>query len=342
MSNASANKYKIPVFTVGILFVIWGIMGLIDLSNVPYSGYQDDGNYTVIRVYPGSPAERANLMKGDYIRSIGGISVEDSSALARRSRAKIGQTRAFVVERRDKVGEAPARKSIDITYANLPAGDTALSYAGVIVGLCFVGCGLTASLKAPARSANLLALVGICIGLAFFNGPYISSYSARMLAASIQNAVVFLGFAFLLHYMLETPKQKQFLQRKHARKVIYGPAVLVVLFIAFLIVFQPRATSGLNRLTNILVLLSIAGYFGCAVVAMIHTYAKAAPQERGIYGLNIALAGSVIGFLPLIIAALVSVVAPKLVLPGSDYYFLTLILIPVSLVTAMLRQSRPL
>jgi hypothetical protein len=218
----------------------------------------------------------------------------------------------------------------------------ALSDAEVLIGLCFVACGLTACLKAPARSATLLALAGICMGLVFFAGPHISSFFVRMLAGSIQILVVFLGFAFLLHYMLETPKPKRFLQWKHARKIIYAPAVLMVLFVVFQIVLEPRATSGLNQMNNILFGLFFVAYFGCAAAAMIHTYAKATPQERAAYGLNIALAGSLIGLLPVTIAALIGTVAPKLVLPGGDFYFLTLILIPISLTAGMLRQSRAL
>ena len=54
---------------------------------------------------------------------------------------------------------------------------------------------------------------------------------------------------------------------------------------------------------------------------------------------HIALVGSVIGS-AVIIAVIVGIVAPKVVLPGSDFYFLAMILIPISLTTAMLRQSR--
>ena len=339
MASSSATKYRIPFFTVGILIAIWGILGLTDLSKVPYTGYQDDGNNTVIRIYAESPAEHAGLKVGDYIRSIGGISVEDSSALAHREWAKIGEMRTFVVERHDKAGEAPVTKSIDLTYASLPDRNVALGYASVLIGFCFLGCGLIACLKVPAKSGTLLALVGICFCSALSNGPYISWFFVRGLVGSIQTLLVLLGFAFLLHYMLETPKQKQFLQRKHALKIIYAPAVLMTLFVLFLIIAQPRATSGLNQLSNILIGLFFVAYFGCALAAMIRTYTKATHQERAAYGLNIAMAGSLIGLLPVIIAAMIGVVAPKLVLPGGDFYFLTLILIPISLTMAMMRQS---
>jgi hypothetical protein len=51
------------------------------------------------------------------------------------------------------------------------------------------------------------------------------------------------------------------------------------------------------------------------------------------------LAGILIGLLPMIFALLVRVVAPRLVLPGVDFYFLTLILIPVVLAQAVGRRK---
>lgn len=339
MADTSPTKYRIPCYAVGILLAIWGILGITDLSNMPFTGYQNDGNNTVIRVYAGSPAEKAGLMKGDTIGSIGGISVEDSSALAHRDRPKIGETRTLVVERREKAGEAPVTKNIDLTYAGLPDRDMLLRYGRVLMGFCFLGCALIACLKIPAGSATLLALFGICFGATFMGGPYIASYFLRMLLGSLQILLVLLGFAFLVHYMLEAPKQSHFLQRKHALAVIYAPAVVMILFVLILIIVQPRRTSGLNQTTNILFGLFIAAYFGWALAAMIRTYAKATRQERTDYGLNIALAGSLIGLVPVVIAALVGVVAPKLVLPGGDFYFQMLIAIPIALTIAMMRQS---
>jgi hypothetical protein len=33
-------KYKTPFLVIGGLFVIWGILGLVDMGNVTYSGYR--------------------------------------------------------------------------------------------------------------------------------------------------------------------------------------------------------------------------------------------------------------------------------------------------------------
>jgi hypothetical protein len=316
VANGDTAKYRATLLVLGNLFAIWGILGLIDLRNRPYYGYRDDGNNTVTRVYPGSPAESAGLQRGDYVRSYAGIPIEDTGALMRLGRAKIGETRSLIVERPGAAGEAALAKTVDIAVGSLPGREVALGYAAALIGLCFLGFGVGGYLKVTRRSGLLLALIGLCLGMAFFGGPYLSSFTARTLVGTIQESLVFLSFAFLLHYVLEFPKQKPLLQKKHALAVLYAPAVLLVLFDLFWVIVQPRATSALNRVTNILFELFLAAYLVCAVVAIIHTYAEASGEERSAHGLNIMLAGTLIGFLPVIIVMLMSAVAPRVLLPG--------------------------
>ena len=344
MTNDSGAKYRSAFLILGVLFVIWRIVGLIDQRSVAYSGFVTDGNNTIIRIDAGSPAERAGLKVGDYIKSIGGISVEDTAAFARRGRNTIGETEAYVADRRGETvpgatGEVPASITANVTYAGSPGRYVALGYTASLIGFCFIICGLAAYFKVPSRSAALLAMTGLCLGVTFGGGPYFSSYFVRTLVASIQMVLAVLGFGFLLHFMLNFPKPKAFLNKKHALRFIYGPAVFIAIYLLLLIIVQPRATSGLNQVSNILVGLFIVVYFGWATIAMIHTYAKATSQERFDYGLNMMLAGVIVGFLPVTIAALVGIFAPKLVLPGSDFYFLTLILIPIALAWAVLHQK---
>jgi hypothetical protein len=46
-----------------------------------------------------------------------------------------------------------------------------------------------------------------------------------------------------------------------------------------------------------------------------------------------------IGLLPITIAVLIVVLAPTVVMPGSDFYFLTFILIPITLALAAMRKE---
>ena len=75
---------------------------------------------------------------------------------------------------------------------------------------------------------------------------------------------------------------------------------------------------------------------------MVHSYVKATPQERAANGLNFMLLGTVIGLAPLVISALIGVIAAKIVLPGVEFYILTMVLIPFALAQATLKKEKAL
>jgi hypothetical protein len=81
-------------------------------------------------------------------------------------------------------------------------------------------------------------------------------------------------------------------------------------------------------------------YLLSAVVAMLHSYVKATPEERVARGLNFMLFGVAMGITPLLLAVIVGVLAPKVVLPGVEFYQLATVLIPFSVARAVLKQER--
>jgi hypothetical protein len=208
-----------------------------------------------------------------------------------------------------------------------------------LIGLCFIVFGLMPYMRVPTRSATLLALVGLCLGMAFFGGPYLPSYALRTIAYALAEFLVILGCVFLLHYMMEFPKPKAMLAKRHTLKAIYVPAILIALFVLSIFIFQPTATSAFNIIARSLFGLYVVAYFGLALAAMIHSYAKASAQERSNYGLNLMLIGVLVGLLPITIAVLIVVFAPTVVLPGADFYFLTFLLIPITLALATIRKE---
>jgi hypothetical protein len=247
------------------------------------------------------------------------------------SRPEIGETRVLVVEEGVETtlpaGEAESvSREVELTFGTLPVRVVALTWAAFIIGLCFIGFGLLAYIKAPSRPAMLLALTGLCIGIALVGGPYIGSYALRTFVETITLLLVLFGFATLLHCLMEFPKPKAILRKRHATKVLYAPAVLTALFSLWHTVVVPRGTSTLNAAVNATFGIFVVLYFGLALVALIHTFAKATRDERSRYGLNLLLAGVIIGLLPTIIEALVTVVAPRVIIPGSDFLFMTAVL----------------
>jgi membrane-associated protease RseP (regulator of RpoE activity) len=334
-------KYRTSFLVVGALFAIWGVFGLIDLGNVPYAGFLTDGNYTVTRIDAGSPAEAAGLQVGDYITAVNGISAEDTRALTRMGRGEIGETRTLEVEERAETTlaageEGATTREVAVTLAPQPGRDVALGWAAFIIGMCFIGFGLLTYVKAPAM---LLAITGLCLGIAFLGGPYIGSAALRTIVGAMVTVLVVLGFATLLHCVLEFPKVKAILQKEHMIKVLYAPAVLMALLFLWLNIFQPRGTSTLNVVVNTLAGIFVVAYFGLALAALIHSYVKATPQERSQYGLNVMLAGVAIGLVPVTVASLITIFAPQVVLPGVDFYFLTMVLIPITMAMAIMKTA---
>lgn len=333
MGNQDFSKYKGLFIVLAVIIVLWAILGMFDLKNVPYSGYYTDGDNTVIRIYPDGPAEHAGFMKGDRMISNGGIDVKDTRALTRRPRAEIGEIRTYVFERN---GETV---SIDLTFTGMPAKQVGIRLAVAVIGFCFLLFGLLAYFRVKNKSTTLFALVGLCFGFTFITSPYISSYMLRMILQSIGTTAVILGLAFLLHFMMTFPKDKAMLKKKNVTIVLYGPAVLMILYALLLVIFQPEATSALNTISRILFNVLVAGYFLLAAVAMVHSFVKATPKERTAHGLKFMLFGTIIGLAPLVITLVIYIFLPQIVLPGEDYYLLTFVLIPISFALACIKSG---
>ena len=63
--NAQSSKYSTLLLIVGVLFIVWNILGIMDSKNYTYDGFNTDDNFTINKVEAGSPAESAGLQVGD-------------------------------------------------------------------------------------------------------------------------------------------------------------------------------------------------------------------------------------------------------------------------------------
>jgi len=327
-------RYRTTLLVTAGLFAVWGLLSVFDIDDMPFAGYQTDGNNTVVRITAASPAEQAGMQVGDVIRRIAGIPVEDAAAQARLLRPGIGEARTYVVERNGTT------LNLELTFAGLPGRLQGLTFAMILVGFGFMLFGLMPYLKAPSARTTLLALFGLGLGFSFFGGPYVASYTFQTMAVLISTLFVVLGFATLLHFTLTFPKRKALLGKRFVRDLLYAPGALVFLFLLYRALFQPPATSALNRITGVLVGVFILGYFGLSLASFVHSYAKARPQARKAQGLTYVLAGLLAGFLPVLFVILVRLVAPTVTIPGSNFFFLTIVLIPISLSLAVMKSDK--
>jgi hypothetical protein len=323
MSN-SESSYKIPLMIFALVVVIWGVLGVMDIGKATQIGYNTDGNNTITQVYDGGPAKAAGLMVGDYLVSIDGHSTEDAAAMLALPRAEIGKVWNLVV-RRDGA-EIP----LNITAGPLLPRTKILGYAAAFLGLCFVGFTLMAYLGGASRATLVLAFMGSALGSAFMGGPYIESAGLRSVVNTISPILVFAGLGALLHFLLVFPNPREFINKSNAKLMLYAPAAVFVVLVAYRQLFTPAATSGLNTLTNVVAGLVVGFYLLGSIVTMWQNHSRASAEDRSAKGLNTMLLGTLVGLLPVAVGTVAGIFSPQTVLPGQDFYFLTLILIPIT------------
>ncbi len=326
MNEETTNRMGI-LLVLGIIFIAWGVLGLLDHQNYTYLGYSTDGNNTVVNVEKASPAEVAGMEKGDIITSTGGIPVTDSKALSQRPRAEIGESREFVISRDGQ------EIVMDLTYTALPDTQNTLNTLAFLLGVIFIVLGIFMHYRRKSSLSWTFAIFMLFFGFVFFQGPYIEPGMMNQFISSISITIVLFSFAALANYMLYYPPKSRYNLRW-----LYVPAGLTALFFWILEFTLPDSTTMLNTIVRFLVGAVILFYFGLSLVTLIRKYVQASSEERKASGLNLMLIGAIIGLLPILIYFTVSTISPATILPGNDYIFLTFIAIPVFFSLALLQE----
>jgi len=333
MENNNLEKFSGIFVGLSAIIVVLQIVGGLDLRNAPYNGFSTDKNHTVKKIESGSPAENAGFIVGDIIASRNGIDSNDTKSRSRQLRAEIGETRSFVIERDGQT------INLELTFSALPPREIMRRYAGATIGLIFIFCGLRAFRKFPTKCSFLLSIVGLCFGFFMMNHPYLATYELRMIYFSIFPFVILCGVASLLYYMVSFPKTKQPFQNTNAAWIIYTPALLVAVFRLYLNIFQPDGDTAVHRAWDIVIGLFIIIFLSASVIAMVHSYFSSSAEERRVYGLNFLLAGTIVGLGPGVITNVGRFISPTVVFPAEEYYFLSMALIPISLMFATIRKE---
>jgi len=315
-----------------VLFIIWGILGLMDAKNYSYSGYSTDGNNKITQVREGSPAEAAGMQVGDVMKSYDGITMTDSKAFSKRKRTEIGQTVEIVIDRN---GEEHA---LQVTYTEQPDKNSSLNIAAFIMGLLFIILGLYVDSKKKTALSYAFAVFGVLFGFIWFNGPYINPGFLRELVNSIDITIIMFGFVALARFILQYPPESSFFNGGNSRWT-YVPAVVIVVVVWILNFVQPDSTSTLNVTINMLFFAVVVFYFGLALITLIRKYSKADGETRKSLALNHMLLGAVLGLLPFLIVYTINRISPTTIVPGNDYLFLTFAFIPIFFSVALLKKS---
>ena len=320
------------------LLVIWGIVGMADLSHNSTGGF-DWGNSMVLAVDPGGPADRAGLREGDRILTMDGVPSDDLEALQSQPRTEVGETRVLEVEHTDAVTGATITETVEITYGQVPARGRTFDLVAGVIGLVFLLTGLLVFLKAPGTPSLLFALVGFGFAGILLPSPYIGAPGVRHFISNLFFLAFLTAFASLLHLLLTFPKRKRVVEKKYVWPVIYLPvAVFALVWLVDLVADLPM--DRLRAPAALFLGILLIGYVVLSLVALIHSFVMAEPEERAEEGLNFMLAGVVIGLLPLTCMMVAGLFVRTDTLPGTDFLFLTLILIPISFGAALVKNAR--
>lgn len=318
--------------SLALLVAVWGVLGWFDLQQQATAGFTTDSRNLVTEVTIDSPAAEAGLQVGDQITSIGGFATTDARLLAQLPRVKAGDTRQFIIEREDGEHE------ILVTYAALSGSSLAKQRSLVVLGFCFLLFPLLALFKIASDATRILLFMGIGVSLSVLDGPHTADAGARALAASISSLFVLFGMAATVQFLLEFPRRRLLLDKSWGKTVVYLPAFLLWLLLAWRLLFTPPATELLNRFSGLFMGLVEGGYFLLALFLLLHNYSKTDRQQRKALALNLMLWGTVLGLIPALIGMLAGAFSPGSHLPGQDYYFMSLLLIPLSWAFAASRR----
>ena len=328
-----SNQFKSSTLLItAVVFIIWGILGLMDAKNYTYTGYAANDN-VIYKVETGSPAEDAGMQVGDVIKKNGGIDVNDSKSFSERDRASIGDSREYVVERD---GE---EVTLTLIFAAQLAKDKTMNMLGTIMGFVFILLGVFTHRKINTGLSKTFALFSVLFGFIFMSGPYVPAGILNNIVNSLSTTFVFLSFAYMAIFTLQyTPQSSIVSTAKSSRKIFY-PAILIILILWCLNLFQPDVNQTLDGILDVLFPLTIIFYFGTAVITLIRKYSKATSDERTATGLNYMLLAGIIGLTPILITFTITAIDPTIEIPGNDYVFFTFIFIPIFSSLALSRLS---
>lgn len=327
------SRYKTLFSILAVALLIWGAFGVREVTKFPYDGSTTSADNIVTQVREGSPAATAGLKVGDHVTKIDNVPVESVAGFYERGRPAIGSTGSFTVKR------GGAEQTLTFKYAEQPLGDLLVAGIGRLTGLAFLLLGLLAYLRNPTRLSTTFCALSLMLAFMLMQGPYISSPSLRRVLFAVFNIVSGWMLATLLSYAVMFPRAKAMLtSRPWLRQAIFIIAPLLGVGLALLNLFAPNISNAGSMLLSVTIGLIFGGYILLAVVAVIHSYVRAPAAERRANGLNLMLAGMVIGFGPIAVSLLAHTIFPHIGdLPGERFWGVTMIAVPIGLALALMK-----
>ncbi len=334
MEQTNHRRYKTIFSALAIAVFAWGVMGALDITNIPYDGYSLSPQNTVTNVQPNSPAEEAGVRVGDEVTRIDGIYIGDRVRLTVRDRPAPNTAGTITVRRGD------AEETFSITYGTIPTLNIVTGFGAVtLTGLLFLILGLMAYLRNPTRLSAMFCALSLLFATSMFNNPYFQSSVTRRVILGALAIITGILLGAILDYCLNFPRAKKIIaDRVWLRLAIYSITTSLGVALATISITSPVMTPVRQQILSLTTGTVFGGALLLAVIGVIHSFVKMSSEERSATGLNLMLAGVIVGFGPLLISIIARIIDPQIgQLPGEQFYPLSFIAIPIGMAMALMK-----
>lgn len=212
--------------------------------------------------------------------------------------------------------------------SNRPFGTGLVAWLGLLCGFSYLVLGMFSLLRITGRAARVLGISLIGCSLVFMAAPEFETRWLGSMFAIVRSALVLTGFAAMLHFLLLYPRASLYAETTRNMRVLYIPAFLFWLLVSYRAVAD--VSEAMNTFTYIVAGIVMSGYFLAGVIVFLRRYIRCPNDERGPVGMRLVLWGSVAGFLPAVVGFMPAFSG----LPGNEYYFVSLSLLPLAWISA--------
>ena len=285
-----------------------------------------------VTVVPGGPADRAGVRPGDRLLAPGPGGRVLDALIGPLARVRIGEPHAFTLERGTR------RIPIVVTPGPPPADERRMSGAllAVACGFMFLG----GWVWSERRDRLTRPFVALTLAFAVVLAPLPAlPWSGILLAHAVAYALATLLLpALFIHVFLLFPEPPAHAHRgRAAAGAGYGVALL--LFGGTLVTLAVRARAGdasrpLESLIEIAASLWFLAGIVSAIVLFVRSYLVAGSIDAR-RRLRVALAGTVLGLAPLLVAIGMRTLSPGTALPGERAAVLATLLVPAAFAWAI-------
>ncbi len=330
------------LLVVAILYIIWGILGILDLKNLVYAGFQMDSENKIYYVNEGGPADIAGMKVGDIIKDIiresDGLSYMEVKNRSERGRSKVGEEREYVV---DRDGET---LTLQFTLGATVTKKKVYRVIYYIMGLIFVSLGIYTHLRVKSALSFSFAAFAVFFAYyfaAFFPiGPYIGSGSLSRIIGGIIISFELISLAVLIHFLFNYPPESNFIKKRNNRIWPYVPVILILVFGWITVIILHGEKSISNQVFSASFAILTFVYFAWSLVILIRKFLKANSEERRTSGLNLMLWGGCLGLPSIFISVIISFITNDSTLSGGGYVLLLILAIPIFFMLAILKQDK--